>query len=219
MQQRYYDPGIGRFLSVDPVTANGNTGGNFNRYWYANNNPYRFTDPDGRYTCGASDAQCALVDRWVQKLQQSRRGLKPNSKGYKAVDRVINQIGKKGDSEHGPRYVAARLEGLTVAATDQNGTTSIDFGKMTSDQEGAKAVGHEADHDRYVNEHGPVSDRAGFTQTETEAYQVTAAVAQGFGEYLPSADIKQGIEDSVNRDMNDLEKKREKASQTSEVGQ
>ncbi|MCY7354818.1 MAG: RHS repeat-associated core domain-containing protein [Lysobacter sp.] len=48
MQQRYYDPGIGRFLSVDPVTANSNTGGNFNRYWYANNSPYKFTDPDGR---------------------------------------------------------------------------------------------------------------------------------------------------------------------------
>ena len=48
MQQRYYDPGIGRFLSVDPVTADGNTGNNFNRYKYANNNPYRFTDPDGR---------------------------------------------------------------------------------------------------------------------------------------------------------------------------
>lgn len=48
MQQRYYDPLIGRFLSVDPVTANGGTGANFNRYWYANNNPYRFTDPDGR---------------------------------------------------------------------------------------------------------------------------------------------------------------------------
>lgn len=48
MQQRYYDPTLGRFLSVDPVTADGNTGGNFNRYWYANNNPYGFTDPDGR---------------------------------------------------------------------------------------------------------------------------------------------------------------------------
>jgi RHS repeat-associated protein len=47
MQQRYYDSGIGRFLSVDPVTADGNSG-NFNRYWYANNNPYKFTDPDGR---------------------------------------------------------------------------------------------------------------------------------------------------------------------------
>ncbi len=46
--QRYYDPGIGRFLSVDPVTADGNTGSNFNRYKYAANNPYRFIDPDGR---------------------------------------------------------------------------------------------------------------------------------------------------------------------------
>ena len=48
MQQRYYDPMIGRFLSVDPVTADSATGANFNRYWYANNNPYKFTDPDGR---------------------------------------------------------------------------------------------------------------------------------------------------------------------------
>jgi RHS repeat-associated protein len=48
MQQRYYDPMIGRFLSVDPVSANRYRGSNFNRYWYANNNPYRFTDPDGR---------------------------------------------------------------------------------------------------------------------------------------------------------------------------
>jgi len=48
MQQRYYDPQIGRFLSVDPVGAVDNAGGNFNRYKYANSNPYRFTDPDGR---------------------------------------------------------------------------------------------------------------------------------------------------------------------------
>jgi RHS repeat-associated protein len=48
MQQRYYDPGIGRFLSVDPVTAYEQPGQNFNRYWYANNNPFKLTDPDGR---------------------------------------------------------------------------------------------------------------------------------------------------------------------------
>ena len=47
MQQRYYDPMIGRFLSTDPVAAT-TVGGNFNRYWYGNDNPYRFTDPDGR---------------------------------------------------------------------------------------------------------------------------------------------------------------------------
>jgi RHS repeat-associated protein len=56
MQQRYYDPVIGRFLSVDPVTADGATGANFNRYWYANNNPYRFKDPDGR-KCATADGK------------------------------------------------------------------------------------------------------------------------------------------------------------------
>ena len=48
LQQRYYDAGIGRFLPVDPVTAYEKPGQNFNRYWYANDNPYKFTDPNGR---------------------------------------------------------------------------------------------------------------------------------------------------------------------------
>jgi uncharacterized protein RhaS with RHS repeats len=48
MQQRYYDPIAGRFLSMDPISTNADTGAKFDRYMYANNNPYRFTDPDGR---------------------------------------------------------------------------------------------------------------------------------------------------------------------------
>ena len=39
MQQRYYDPVAGRFLSIDPVTTDANTGASFNRYTYANINP------------------------------------------------------------------------------------------------------------------------------------------------------------------------------------
>ncbi|WP_162250466.1 MULTISPECIES: colicin D domain-containing protein [unclassified Lysobacter] len=48
MQQRYYDPAIGRFLSADPVSVDAGSGRNFNRYSYANNNPYGYYDPDGR---------------------------------------------------------------------------------------------------------------------------------------------------------------------------
>ena len=48
MQQRYYDPAIGRFLSVDPVGPLADPSNHFGRYHYAYNNPYRFTDPDGR---------------------------------------------------------------------------------------------------------------------------------------------------------------------------
>jgi hypothetical protein len=51
---------IGRFLSVDPVTAYSNPVGAFNRYDYAGNNPYRFTDPDGRQACGRNTT-CALA--------------------------------------------------------------------------------------------------------------------------------------------------------------
>jgi RHS repeat-associated protein len=52
MQQRYQDPLLGRFLSVDPVVTDVKTGGLFNRYSYADNNPYRYKDPDGRSPFG-----------------------------------------------------------------------------------------------------------------------------------------------------------------------
>lgn len=42
--------------SNDPVAANPNTGANFNRYSYAANNPYKFTDPDGRTAIAAGAA-------------------------------------------------------------------------------------------------------------------------------------------------------------------
>jgi hypothetical protein len=48
MQQRYYDPIAGRFLSVDPVTTDAKSGEHFGRYHYANNNPFKYTDPDGQ---------------------------------------------------------------------------------------------------------------------------------------------------------------------------
>ena len=48
MQARYYDPILGRFLAVDPAAVNPEVPFSFNRYAYANNNPYKFMDPDGR---------------------------------------------------------------------------------------------------------------------------------------------------------------------------
>jgi len=39
MQQRYYDPIAARFLSVDPITTDANTGSGFNLYEYAKHQP------------------------------------------------------------------------------------------------------------------------------------------------------------------------------------
>jgi RHS repeat-associated protein len=52
MQARYYDPAVGRFLSVDPVMPTAGSGFKFNRYNYGNNNPIGNTDPTGKDDCG-----------------------------------------------------------------------------------------------------------------------------------------------------------------------
>jgi RHS repeat-associated protein len=48
MGARYYDPVLGRFMGIDPVDFQASNLHSFNRYTYANNNPYKYVDPDGR---------------------------------------------------------------------------------------------------------------------------------------------------------------------------
>lgn len=79
MQQRYYDPMIPRFLSVDPVTAYDNGDMRFfNRYAYAFNNPYKFTDPDGRcpncITGGIGAGVGLLVGLGMEGYKQFKAG-------------------------------------------------------------------------------------------------------------------------------------------------
>lgn len=77
MQQRYQDPIAGRFLSVDPVTTDAKSGGHFNRYVYAENNPYGFVDPDGR----APDTLGACTGSNIKSSDCSGGGLAPGFSG------------------------------------------------------------------------------------------------------------------------------------------
>ncbi|WP_371819945.1 RHS repeat-associated core domain-containing protein [Psychrosphaera sp. F3M07] len=68
MQARYYDPIIGRFYSNDPVgwTASSPVH-SFGRYTYVNNNPYRYTDPNGKYPESWSEVGNLMIeDQWGQ---------------------------------------------------------------------------------------------------------------------------------------------------------
>ncbi|MQP76643.1 hypothetical protein CQ393_12155 [Stenotrophomonas sp. MYb238] len=115
MQQRYYDPLIPRFLSVDPITAYSNPVGAFNRYWYANNNPYRFTDPDGR------------MDKETRKgLAEDRRSMSahPSLRGSVATMGGVSSTGHSGDqgSRRSPAgsmgELARHIGGAVVDATN-----------------------------------------------------------------------------------------------------
>jgi len=68
MQQRYYDPYSGRFLSIDPVNSHDGKIEHFNRYWYGAGNPYRYIDPDGQAIQALWGAPIgAVVDIVAQK--------------------------------------------------------------------------------------------------------------------------------------------------------
>jgi RHS repeat-associated protein len=54
-QARFYDPAVGRFMSIDPIGFTGNPA-SFTRYAYANNNPFVYTDPTGM--CAVSLSGC-----------------------------------------------------------------------------------------------------------------------------------------------------------------
>jgi RHS repeat-associated protein len=70
MQARFYDPEIGRFISVDPVSANSGDLFNSNRYAYADNSPTVFSDPDGRQAfVGWSDNQIHAASQPMSRVQ------------------------------------------------------------------------------------------------------------------------------------------------------
>jgi RHS repeat-associated protein len=71
MKARYYDPVAMRFLSPDSVYVDLTTGGNFNRYWYANNNPHTFVDPDGRNAIGTRINRQAARDQRLRSFRET----------------------------------------------------------------------------------------------------------------------------------------------------
>jgi RHS repeat-associated protein len=62
MGARYYDPVVGRFVSKDPMGFDEKNMQSFNRYAYANGNPYRFLDPNGRESIGIRAQERAQIE-------------------------------------------------------------------------------------------------------------------------------------------------------------
>lgn len=86
MQQRYYDPQIGSFVSVDPEAVSTSTGWNFCRYCYAASNPYKFIDPDGRAVQALWGAPVgAIVDIVAQKIANPDASINWKSVGVSAA--------------------------------------------------------------------------------------------------------------------------------------
>jgi RHS repeat-associated protein len=122
MQQRYYDPMIGRFLSVDPVTAISDPTNYFNRYKYANNNPYRFIDPDGRQD---EDAQAGRDA--TKKAEKDAQRRADSGRGPGTHSGTLSQMGINGalsGSTHNTTNQSESSDGRRLTAGEANAARS-----------------------------------------------------------------------------------------------
>lgn len=127
MQARYYDPAVGRFLSVDPVAAAENPTAAFNRYWYANNSPYRFIDPDGKQCYGYGTNQPCAGGR-IYDCHQTN-----SCKSLAEADAIVRSDAKSLVAVQGTIAIAAGV----VAASP---TAIVLVTKAVSKQAAAKAL-------------------------------------------------------------------------------
>lgn len=117
MQQRYYDPIAGRFLSVDPVVTDANTGNGFGLYTYVDNNPYSKIDPDGRLEIASWEQIKARNDPTNDPMVQAA-GVGLASLAAIIIGTVTNDPGLVQQGMNGPDALKLNAgEGLSMAAS------------------------------------------------------------------------------------------------------
>jgi RHS repeat-associated protein len=88
MQARYYDPAVGRFLSVDPVGMIPGDGYTFNRYLYGKGNPILNIDPNGKFPLPSFLFQLDWLNEVVNKSAEENV-VQPAKFAYKKFDENI----------------------------------------------------------------------------------------------------------------------------------
>ena len=104
MGARYYDPVVGRFMATDPKGFTADNLHSFNRYAYANNNPYKFIDPDGEA------AFLAAIPWILSVISAGATGVEIGSGIYDVAsgDKSVGQVA----SERAPGLALSAVPGL-----------------------------------------------------------------------------------------------------------
>jgi RHS repeat-associated protein len=200
MQARYYDPTVGRFLSIDPVGPAAGEIGYFNRYSYVGNNPTSRIDPFGLYYCKTKGG-CQDFDKAYAKLKDAAGAYSSHSAEGKAFSAVLGYYGNSGSKNSGGNSVFIK-EGTTSTGNPaeivHNSFTGAD--KITFDFkqiseigsqptiEMAAIVGHEGQHgvdDAARRKVGISESQDTVRATEHNAYRLQSFIYQGLNYNSP----------------------------------
>ncbi|MBB4128509.1 RHS repeat-associated protein [Xanthomonas translucens] len=143
MQQRYMDPQLGLFLSTDPVSAYEQPVGQFNRYRYANGNPYKFMDPDGREVeykngPGIDERRQTLHILAISMSPSAHNELRQLEMSKEKYTIIMGKVNPWYNANTRTLYLDPNL-GLRILSTGEIQPSAINS---------AHEIGHAAQHDR-----------------------------------------------------------------------
>lgn len=131
---RYYHPGIGRFISTDPVGGNIGFSQSWNRYSYVRNNPLRLIDPDGLVEI---DIQIQTQIK-ADTVQAPFFGIPP-IRTYNGGTKVLQQFTVETDPARSENPVVSRR--ATIGETHRlNGKGEV-VERATASSDGVVALG------------------------------------------------------------------------------
>lgn len=121
--RRYHASSLGRFMTPDPIGVMKQKlidPQQWNMYAYVRNNPLRFTDPTGMYTCNGTQSQCDRIKAAYDAAQKALAAAKKGSDQYKQLSSVLKFLGKPGEAN----YVSVTFGSLKPGTLGQANTTT-----------------------------------------------------------------------------------------------
>jgi RHS repeat-associated protein len=187
MHARYCSPGLGRFLSVDPMLIADLRSPQFwNRYSYASNSPLKFIDPTGKYvtSCQAGDEKCAAQAKAFEAARQEL--LKHDDEQVRSAAAAYGDIGTDNGITVGFGSPSkGKADTLLVAHYDDAAgrfsmSALVTVAPGLSGAALSDAVGHEGDHIQTgaafvdsLNRGGNLDSNPSLYASEFSAYRVT----------------------------------------------
>ena len=185
MHARYYDVGGGRFLSVDPVLGQPRVPQSWNRYAYALNNPLRFIDPTGEYSCQGTSEECKQIEARIETIRQAVGELHPEHEGRAVLQAVADFYGAQDEENN--VIVNVSTENRLGSALTVSGVTTIRVNLaqaaaifseswMNGDIEMSGVLAHEGQHGINQRAKGHSRSFAEAAENEVSAYTAQAYV-------------------------------------------
>ena len=216
MQARYYDPVIGRFLSIDPVTfTSSGHPASFNRYAYSLNDPVNLTDPTGTCVDGITCTDPAPITSSTTTISTTTNpsGSETDTRftAHSSADLSNTRVEQQGSVERLPQQslggapatvTPAMQEKLLNFSEQESQTVQVTSGVRTPAQNAAVNGAKSSPHLSTNPDQAADIKIQGYSRSQTFNAAASSGQFNRTNEYNPSAPNAQSGRAGVHVDLN-----------------